>query len=252
MNMQVASPASAEDSTGVPGVAEVAQPAQIIRMNDTQNKMLALLGQGFPPVVVASSLGCSESYVSQMLSEDWFARQVQELKFKTLQKHTVIDNKYDTLEERLLEKLERAIPLIVRPADITRTLQAINGAKRRGSGSQGQTTITQNIVQLTLPTALLQRFVSNQNNQIIEVQDGNGQQNPLVTTSSHSLERLSREAREARELRNSECGSLLGSTSQPSQAISPKELSLLSEAQSSQVRLGKGPESKGPIKAEDL
>lgn len=250
MNMQVASPAPAPEVT-----VQASQPVQIVKLNDTQNKMLALLGQGFPPVVVASSLGCSESYVSQMLSEDWFAQQVQELKFKVLQKHTRIDDKYDTIEERLLEKLERAVPLIVRPQDITRTLQAINGAKRRGSGSQSPTTITQNIVQLTLPTALLQKFVSNQNNQIIEVQDGNGQQNPLVTTTSGSLERLSREAREARELRESERRSLAGSTDsedQQRQAISSQELSLLSAAQPAQVRLGKSPSNQGPIKAEDL
>lgn len=231
-------------------------PSTDIQMNATQERALALLGSGYPAPVVASSVGVSESYISQLMSMDWFSAQVQELKFLNLKKHTELDDAYDDLEEKLLKKLDKLIPLLIKPMDVTRVLQTVNGAKRRGAGSSEVGHITQNIVQLSLPPALMQRFIKNANNQIVEVQDGTGQQNSLVTTSSGSLERLSREAREADELSESLRGSIIAeiasSNSGQSQTISPEELSVLANSRTLIKGLNESGRTAPALKAEDL
>lgn len=229
-------------------------PNTLPQMNATQERIMSLLGSGYPAPVVASSAGVTESYVSQLMSLDWFSAQVQELKFLNLKKHTELDDAYDDLEDKLLKKLDKLVPLIVRPMDVARVLQTVNAAKRRGAGSSEVGHITQNIVNLTLPPALMQRFVKNANNQIVEVQDGTGQQNSLVTTSSGSLERLSREAREAEELSESLRGSILAehSSSGQSQTISPEELELLSNSKALIKGLNESGRTKAALTAEDL
>jgi hypothetical protein len=220
-------------------------------MSATQERALSLLGAGFPPSVVASSIGTSESYISQCMSLDWFAAQVQELKFLNLQKHTELDAMYDDLEEKLVKKLDKLVPLLVKPMDITRVLQTVNSAKRRGAGASDLGTVTQNIIQLTLPPALLQRFIKNTNNQIVEVQDGTGQHNSLVTTSSGSLERLSREIRETEELRSS-YGSGIESGMEPQKTISPEALEKLADSKTLIKRLNESGRTAAALTAEDL
>lgn len=231
-------------------------PSTLPQMNATQERALALLGSGYPAPVVASSVGVSESYISQLMSLDWFSLQVQELKFLNLKKHTELDDAYDDLEEKLLKKLDKLVPLLIKPMDVTRVLQTVNSAKRRGAGSSEVGHITQNIVQLSLPPAIMQRFIKNANNQIVEVQDGTGQQNSLVTTSSGSLERLSREIREADELSESIRGNILeqtrNSNSGQEKTISPEELSLLADPRALVKGLNESGRTKAPLSAEDL
>ena len=227
------------------------------QMNATQERAMALLGSGYPPSIVASSVGVSESYLSQLLSLDWFATQVQELKFLNLRKHTELDDAYDDLEEKLLKKLDKLVPLLIKPMDITKVLQTVNGAKRRGSGGSDVGHITQNIVNLTLPAALLQKFIKNINNQIVEVQDGTGQPKSLVTTSSSALERLSREAREAEELSESIHRTILegevsDSKTGQSKTISPEELELLANPRTLIKGLNESGRTSPALTAEDL
>lgn len=221
-------------------------------LNPMQEKILNLLGQGFPAGVVASSVGCEASYVSQLISLDWFAQLVQEKKFAHLQKHTAIDAKYDSIEEKLLEKLEKTLPLIIRPGDITKTLQTINGAKRRGVQSTDPATLTQNIVQLTLPNVIIQKFVSNAHNQIVEVQDDTGQQRTLVTVTSGSLERLSRETIPADFTQLTNGGSAGSSEDFSRKTIAPERLNLPAEIIAAQEGLNKSIRSSQPITADDL
>lgn len=244
--------------TASPGASHPESSANTLpQMNATQERALALLGSGYPPTIVANSVGVSESYISQLLSLSWFAQQVQELKFLNLKKHTELDDAYDDLEEKLLKKLDKLVPLLIKPMDISRVLQTVNSAKRRGQGGSNVGHVTQNIVQLSLPPALLQKFIKNTNNQIVEVQDGTGQPKSLVTTSSSSLERLSREVRETAELSDSIRGTILegevsGSATGQSKTISPEELELLANPRTLIQGLNESGRTKAALTAEDL
>ena len=164
----------------------------------TRDRALQLLGQGLGTSVVASALGVTDARVSQLLAESGFAEEVQKLRFDSLQKSTSLDASYTDLEETLLGKLEDVIPLINKPRDLLQALNVINGAKRRGQDSPDSASMSAKVVQLSLPPALQQKFITNVFNQVIEVKDGQGNANSLVTVDSQSLTRvLEQQARSA-------------------------------------------------------
>lgn len=138
-----------------------------ISHGSTVGRALELLGSGVPQESVASALGVTPSYISQLLSDEDFASKVVSLKYNALTKHTERDAKYDALEDTLLTKLDKAVPLILRPLDIMRALKTVNEAKRRGTDSKESIIAQQNIVEITMPTQIVQQFTTNIKNQVI-------------------------------------------------------------------------------------
>jgi len=141
-----------------------------------------MLGNGLSPGVCASALGVSESYISQLLSEESFAQQVTAKRFASLQAATTRDKSYDSIEDALITKMQDLLPMMYKPMEVLRAITVINAAKRRGASAPENTVINQTIVQLTLPASITSRFVTNAHNQVVEA----GEQQ-LVTIQSTSL-----------------------------------------------------------------
>lgn len=142
---------------------------QIVAWNSTEERAIKLLGSGVSPEQTATALGVSASRISQLLSDQNFAKAVAELRFEALQKHNATDSAYDTLEDALIEKLADVLPLMVRPMEILKAIQVINGAKRRGQSAPEQITQQNTVVNLVMPTQIIQKFQMNSNNQITNV-----------------------------------------------------------------------------------
>lgn len=164
------------------------------QLSSTAERALTLLGQGMSQAVVASALGVTESAISQLVSDENFSAQVQELRFLNSQKKALLDEAYDDMESRLLGKLDKAIPLMTRPRDILQAISVINGAKRRSTSAPVEADERKTIVNLTIPVSVTHKYTQNIHNQILGVQDGQGNQKSLLTASSGSLDRLVREA----------------------------------------------------------
>jgi hypothetical protein len=139
---------------------------QVVR-GATEERALKLLGSGCGPEVVATAVGVSVSRISQLLSEPEFAAAVSELRFQNLQKHNEMDSKYDTMEQKLLDQLQDVLPLMMRPMEILKAIQVINAAKRRGQSAPESITHQNTVVNLVMPTQIVQRFATNINNQVI-------------------------------------------------------------------------------------
>ena len=148
----------------------------------TKERALTLLGQGLDAKVVAAALGISDSRVSQLLSQEEFSTQVSELRFKNLSAHTERDNRYDTLEGRVLEKLEDQVDFVSSPVILMKLLQTLNGAKRRGASAPASLEKPSESVPLILPVLITNQFVTNINNQVIKA----GLQE-LVTVQSSAM-----------------------------------------------------------------
>jgi hypothetical protein len=162
----------------------------------TQNeeRAIAMLGSGIPASQVALALGLTESAVSQWFSQDSFANAVQDLKFQNLSRNTKIDDTYLDLEEQLQAKLQKVLPLMTKPRDVVMALSAINSTKRRGAQIQDPNSgKSAQIVNLSLPSVIVNQYISNSNNQIVEVRDDVGRSQSLITAASSSLDRLSEE-----------------------------------------------------------
>jgi len=151
----------------------------------TEDRALALLGQGLGPEVVAAAVGVSTSRISQLLSASEFAAKVAELRYENLAKHNSRDATYDTLEDTLVEKLKDCLPFMMRPMEILKAIQVINTAKRRGVSAPEHITNQQTVVQLVMPTQIIQNFTKNINNQVIKAGDQD-----LITVQSSRMSNL--------------------------------------------------------------
>jgi predicted transcriptional regulator len=156
-----------------------------VNLTSTESRALSLLGQGVSPSHTAAALGLTESAISQLLSRADFAEQVAELRFKHLAKHSERDAKADSLEDKLLKKLEDLIPYLMRPLEVARIYQIVNGAKRRGQTAPESITNQQEVVPLIMPIQIINQFRVNNANQVIQA----GQQQ-LITVQSAGMQAL--------------------------------------------------------------
>lgn len=159
-----------------------------------QDRICKLLGQGIEPARVASAVGCEQSYISQLLSDEHFKSRVQSLKLDMLQAATERDERLNGLEDKLIKKVDESLanPLQFRTGiEQVRALSMVNNLKRRGANTDGAVTMQNNtIVQLVLPTHIINKFANKEyqldiNNQVIQA----GEQT-LVTMQSGSLESM--------------------------------------------------------------
>lgn len=132
-------------------------------------KMKKLLAMDVPQVVVASALGCTEGYVSQCLSSEQFQAEVQALKLAKLESADKRDLQLEAIEDKLVEKIAKAVDYMLRPQELLGAFKVINGRQRSvavaGAGNQqapGQ------VVNITLPAIVALNFVKNSNSEIIE------------------------------------------------------------------------------------
>ena len=153
-----------------------------------EDRAATLLGSGIAPVTVAASLGISPARISQLLSDDAFAARVAELRYNNLAKHNARDDVTDRLEDKVLEQLEEALPMIHRPMELVKAYQVLNSAKRRGSAAPEAIIEKQSIVQLVVPIQILNKFQVNAQGQAVTV----GSQD-LLTIQSGALDNLVKE-----------------------------------------------------------
>lgn len=138
-----------------------------------------LLQAGASRAEAARTLNITPSAVTQLAPQD-----PQDPQAESIERSTQIDAQYDHIESQLLKQLERTIPLLLRPGEIARTLQIVNSAKRRGVAAAREHTPT-HVLNLTLPTTIQNKFVTNSSNQVVRV----GKQD-LVTLPSAAVTTL--------------------------------------------------------------
>lgn len=158
-----------------------------------QDRALTMLQQGIPPVSVAAALGVTESYISQLMSDEEFAHQVQTARVEATTAQTERDAKYDRIEDTLIDKLEESVAYLVKPGEILKATQMVNQMKRRGTDTVAPATASATqIVQLILPQHITTQFTYNANGQVVEAEhvmpDGSQNKQTLVTIQSNKIE----------------------------------------------------------------
>lgn len=138
---------------------------------DQKQKILSLLGSGIDAGQVASAVGVTPSYISQLLADPDFALLVAEKRTLELTQAKSIDEKWDNFEERLLEKLNDLIPFFSSPRHILDALKLANMAKRKtalntsqSSGSMNKTYVTINV-----PRIIIQQYKIDMAGGMVEV-----------------------------------------------------------------------------------
>lgn len=157
-----------------------------------EERALKLLGDGLAPEIVAMAVGVTASRISQLISDPDFAGRVSDLRYKNLSKHAERDEKYDNIEDKLLDRMELMLPMMFKPTEVLRALTAVNMAKRRAPAVPESMIGQKEVVTLTMPQVVLnqfnQQFITNVNNQVIKAGD-----QELVTVQSVRMNELLRE-----------------------------------------------------------
>jgi len=137
-----------------------------------KEKIQELLGNGVSPAAAALAVGCEQSYITELLKDDTFAGAVAARKVDLLQSATLRDERYNSLEDTLLNKLEENIDLFMNPDKILSALERVNKMVRRGAGVPTEQTlnIRDSLVSIVLPKVLVQNIQINNENQVVSVQ----------------------------------------------------------------------------------
>lgn len=161
---------------------------------EKKDQVKTLLGKGMDRGHVALAVGISESYISQLLADPAFAGEVQALRYNYMTNATAHDEALDALEHTVVDKLNSSIAFVVDPLKLTRMLQVINAAKRRGAAPTSATGSGAQVVELVLPTAMMQVITgdvanvnvqTNAHSQVVAV-DGRS----MATAQAHVLPEL--------------------------------------------------------------
>lgn len=156
-----------------------------IALSSTEERALKFLGQGVGPEQVAMALGITPSAISQMLAQEHFSKLVTEARCINLTAHSERDLKADSIEDKLLAKLDGLVPLMFKPGEVVNALSKVNALKRRGASSHEAITSQQTVVTLNIPVQILNQFTKDSNNQVIKA----GEQT-LITVQSGSMQSL--------------------------------------------------------------
>lgn len=136
----------------------------------TRNQALQLLAQNVAPSQVAAALGVTESAISQLLSQEDFSAELEQVRVAATAEDLKYDDRLDTAESDALSNIEGKL----RFANMQQSLQAfkiLNTARRRKeSRVAAQQTGGGVVVNITLPTAIVPQYVTNPKNEIIEVE----------------------------------------------------------------------------------
>lgn len=130
---------------------------------------ISLLAQGISTSQVAAAVGVDDSYISQLRADP----EVQQSIAVARSEHAIADTQFDSTLERAeslaLEKIEKNLPF----ANMGQALAAfriLNGARRRKDQFAQPEQHVSVTVSLTLPQATIPRYVTNSQNEIIEVE----------------------------------------------------------------------------------
>lgn len=165
-----------------------------VQATSLEERALALLGAGVPAEACAATLGVTASRISQLLSEDDFALRLSALRYDSLAKHNARDSEYDTLEDQLIRQLKSTVPMLMDPLKVTRVLQVVNAAKRRGASSPDAILQKQEVVKLTVPIQIVNQYSTNANKQVVTV-DGES----MITMQSGRMTKLLAEKKDVLE-----------------------------------------------------
>jgi transcriptional regulator with XRE-family HTH domain len=148
-----------------------------------------LLGNGLSNEIVAKAVGCTSSYISQLLSDEQFREEVVILRSQNLLSASQRDHSWNSIEEKLLEKFSELVDqgMIFKTRDVLFALATVNKAVRRGIPAQEQISTPTTIVNLTIPTVVVNSFKKNAQGEVIEVTRENGTSQTLVTMPATTL-----------------------------------------------------------------
>lgn len=156
-------------------------------MAEIADTLMELLGNGLSQAVAAEATGCTEGYVSQLMAIPEFRNNVLAKRAAAVQQYKKMDDKMDTLEDAVLDRLQRTIQHCFKPVELSRIFRDINGAKRRSIQSTAGQNTGRQIVQIIMPAVMRDRYqvTVDVNNRVVQI--GTDTMVPASATTVHRM-----------------------------------------------------------------
>ena len=150
-----------------------------------QQQALEMLAQGISPVQVATTIGVTESYISQLMGDEDFRAALEAHRVQRTKEDLAFDAQLERTEKSYLDRIEEKSKC----ANLQQSMQAfkiLNGARRRKDGTiiQQQNTINA-VVNIQLPQFAVPQYVVNAKNEIIEVEG-----KPMISATPRRLDEI--------------------------------------------------------------
>lgn len=148
-----------------------------------KTKVASFLAQGVGTTEIALAVGCEPSYITQLRTDPEIVSLVQEHRAAMTAQDVAFDSKLESAEQKALDMIEQKLPF----ANFGQSLNAfkiLNGARKRRDGPEDAASNVTQVV-LVMPVQHLPKYVTNQTNEIIEVEG-----RTMVTATPKSLERV--------------------------------------------------------------
>jgi hypothetical protein len=171
--------------------AKISENKELKKYSGVAGRILNLMKAGVTKQeMLAKAVGCSPAYVAQLLSEEDFQVQVAADVKAGIERSLEIDETYDKIERKLVEKLATMSDMFITPEQVMRALRLVNEANRKTQTARPMQTDdtpgrTGNVVKLILPVVIKNQFVVNPNNEVVQVDDRD-----MVTLNSQSISTL--------------------------------------------------------------
>ena len=150
-----------------------------------KDKIIALLAHKVQPSKIAASVGCSQQYINELMSNPDFRKAVVEAQMELPQEeiHESIDKQWDNLEALTVSTLTAQLSTLD-SKELIAVARIANAAKRRGENSADFqiAQASKTVVSITLPQSIGVKYTKNSANEITSV-DGR----PMITIGSSAL-----------------------------------------------------------------
>lgn len=135
----------------------------------SHDKIIELLGRGYSATVVASAVGCDDSYISQLTAQPEVREAIANLRLKHVAGSVALDDSVDELEKDALARLHKLLPFVTKPMEAVRIYQIANSATRRSTQVAGATAPQAQLVQISLPNIMAVQFKLSSDKQVVEI-----------------------------------------------------------------------------------
>ncbi len=155
-----------------------------------EDRIVELAGANVPNHIIASTVGCDASYVTQILSKEQNAERVAELRGHRAAKMIERDGKIEQIEDLALDRALQLVPMQTDVMKVARIFQVFNGAKKSSDhGINPTANGTGTTVILELPHATEVQFkITAKDRQVIEVEGRS-----MVPMQSHLVQKQLRD-----------------------------------------------------------
>lgn len=151
---------------------------------NTKEHAIRLLAQGIPTSQVAAACGVTDSYISQLKADPDAQNKIAEQQAAASIADAEFDTDLESAEALALDKIKKNLPFANMGQAIA-AFRILNTARRRSDPvihADSQVSVT---VNLTLPQSAVPRYVTNGQNEIIEVEG-----KTMLSATAKSLDQI--------------------------------------------------------------